>query len=130
MSFRRASVRGHRPRAGTPASAAWSVVVGEWGRGVARIRLLSAAAVCGEEIIDDAHAVLLCDDAQFSHTCERHRPDELTQHQLKVEIVEFVAGFVALQDFREGFAVLVDDPRPQGASGAGTVAAFTGFGGA
>lgn len=66
-----------------------------------------------EEVIDDALAVLTIDGTQPGEAGERHRPDELTQDQLHVEVIQVGASFGALQQGNERLSILVDDPRAQ-----------------
>jgi hypothetical protein len=84
--------------------------------------------MCREEVIDDVHAVVLGDGTEASHTRERQGPDELTHRQLRVEVVEFGAGFAALQDGLERLAVLLNDADPQNVGGV-LVAVVTGCAG-
>ena len=63
----------------------------------------------GEEVVDDAGGVVGGHGVQSGHPGEGERPDELTQREVHVEVVEFGAGFCALQDGVEGLSVLVDD---------------------
>ena len=80
----------------------------------------------GEEVVDDARAILLRHVAYSGYPRERYGTDELTKHQVGVEVVKFVASFAALQEGVERLAVLVDDVGAEGAGGAVVVGAVTG----
>ncbi len=51
----------------------------------------------GEEVVDDAGAVIGGDGANSGHAGEGEWADELTQCQFEVEVVEFGSGFIAVQ---------------------------------
>jgi hypothetical protein len=65
--------------------------------------------VGGEEVVDDACAVVGSHGAQAGHSREGEWPDELAQYEFDVDVAEFGAGFGALQDGVEGLSVLVND---------------------
>ena len=69
----------------------------------------AGASVAGEEVIDDAGAVLVVDNAQTGHPREQQRPHELAHGTLEVELVEFGVRFGTLQDGLERLDVVVDD---------------------
>src|SRR5579875_1580841 len=95
------------------------LTVGLWNCGLGFL-----GPVSGQEVVDDAGAVVCGDGSQAGHSCEREWSDELAQCEIRVQAVEFSSGLNVLQDGVEGLPVLVDDPRSQrlrGMFGAGVI---------